>query len=78
MDDVFSIQFNELPAGSYTIQLADLLGNRVIQQNALVNGIGQTETMHIPGSVAQGFYYVRILDEKNNVVSTQKLVVERW
>ena len=78
MDDVVSIQFNELPAGNYTIQLADLLGNRVIQQNALVNGIGQTETMHIPGSLAQGFYYVRILDEKNNVVSMQKLVVERW
>ncbi|HSZ34210.1 MAG TPA: T9SS type A sorting domain-containing protein [Puia sp.] len=78
MDDVVSIQFNELPAGNYTIQLADLLGNRVIQQNALVNGIGQTETMHIPGSIAQGFYYVRILDEKNNVVSMQKLVVERW
>ncbi len=55
MDDVVSIQFNELPAGNYTIQLADLLGNRVIQQNALVNGIGQTETMHIPGSIAQGF-----------------------
>jgi Secretion system C-terminal sorting domain len=78
MDDVFSIQFNELPPGNYTIQLADLLGNRVIQQNAVVNGAGQTETVHIPGSVAQGFYYVRILDEKNNVVNMQKLVVERW
>jgi hypothetical protein len=27
---------------------------------------------------AQGIYYIRILDEKNNVVVTQKLVVERW
>jgi hypothetical protein len=78
MDDVVSIQFNELPSGVYTIQLADLLGNRVIQQNASITSVGQTESMHIPGNIAQGFYYVRILDEKNNVVSTQKLVVERW
>jgi Secretion system C-terminal sorting domain len=78
MDDVVSIQFNELPSGNYTIQLADLLGNRVVQQNATIISAGQTETLHIPGSIAQGFFYIRILDEKNNVVSTQKLVVERW
>ncbi len=78
MDDVVSIQFNQLPTGAYTIQLADLLGNRVIQQHAEIKNTGQTETMHIPGTIAQGFYYIRILDEKNNVVSTQKLVVERW
>jgi Secretion system C-terminal sorting domain len=78
MDDVVNIQFNELPPGHYTIQLANDLGKRVIQQKALVIVQGQTETMHIPHYTAQGFYYIRILDEKNNVVSTQKLVMERW
>lgn len=78
MDDIVSIQFNELPSGAYTIQLADLMGNRVVQQSAIIAGVAQTETLHIPGSIAQGFYYIRILDEKNNVVGTQKLIVERW
>ena len=78
MDDEVSIQFNELPPGNYTVHLANALGRRVIQQKATITGHGQTEIMHIPHYTAQGFYYIRILDEKNNVVSTQKLVVERW
>jgi hypothetical protein len=76
--DEVSIQFNELPPGNYTIQLTNVLGRRVIQQKAIIAGHTQTETMHLPGKTAQGFYYIRILDEKNNVVGTQKLVVERW
>jgi DNA-binding beta-propeller fold protein YncE len=78
MDDEVSIQFNDLQPGHYTIQLANLLGSSIVKQNATITGNTQTEIMHIPGSIAQGFYYIRILDEKNNVVGTQKLVVERW
>ena len=78
MDDEVSVQFNELQPGNYTIQLANLLGGRVMQQNATITGHTQTEVLHIPGQAPQGFYYIRILDEKNNVVGTQKLVVERW
>ncbi len=78
MDDVLSIQFNELSPGHYTIQLASLVGEKVVQQNATVIGQAQTEIMHIPGFIAQGFYYIRILDERNNVVATQKLILERW
>ncbi len=78
LDDEVSIQFNELQSGNYTIQLASEFGKRVIQQKVKITGHGQTEIMHIPHYTSQGFYYIRILDEKNNVVSTQKLVVERW
>jgi hypothetical protein len=78
LDDEVSIQFNALQAGRYTIELADALGKKVIQQKAAVTGHTQTEIMHIPGSTAQGFYYIRILDERNTIVGTQKLVVERW
>jgi hypothetical protein len=78
LDDDVSIQFNELPPGNYTIQLANALEKRVIQQKAAISGNGQTEIMHLPHYTSQGFYYIRILDEKNNVVGTQKLVVERW
>lgn len=76
--DELSIQFNELPSGSYTIQLADLMGKKMLEQHANITGISQTERMQIPRNAAQGFYYIRILDENNHVVSIQKLVVERW
>ena len=78
MDDEVSIQFNGLKPGNYTIQLASVLGNAVLKQKATIIGNIQTELVHIPGSTAQGFYYVSILDENNKVVGTQKLVVERW
>ena len=78
MNDEFSIQFNELRSGNYTIQLVDALGKKLIQQKVVVTGITQTEIVHIPHYTAQGFYYIRILDEKNNVAGSQKLAVERW
>jgi hypothetical protein len=50
----------------------------VLKQKVTVIGNTQTQLVHIPGSAAQGFYYVSILNENNKVVGTQKLVVERW
>jgi Secretion system C-terminal sorting domain len=78
MDDEVGIQFNQLPPGDYTIQLANSLGKKVIEKKVTITSSAQTEFMHLAHYTSQGFYYIRILDEKNNVVSTQKLVVERW
>ncbi len=76
--DEVSVQFNELPPGNYTIQLANILGKKPIEKKVSISGHTQTETLRIPGSTAQGFYYIRIIDENNIVVGIQKLVVERW
>jgi Secretion system C-terminal sorting domain len=78
MDDIVNLQFNELQPGNYTIQLADVVGRIAVQQKITIIGNTQTEIMHIPPDATQGFYYIRILDEKNNEVGTQKLIVERW
>ena len=77
LEDDVSIQFNGLPPGNYTIQLSNIMGIKVGQQKAVITGLTQTETMHIPRYAAQGFYYVRIVNERNQVVATQTLVVER-
>jgi hypothetical protein len=76
--DEVNVQFNELPAGKYTIQMANVLGRKTIEKKVVITEPTQTELMRIPGFTAQGFYYIRILDESNNVVGIQKLVVERW
>lgn len=76
--DEVSIQFNELPRGKYTIQLANVLGKKVMQQKVIITANNQTELLHIPSYTAQAFYYIHILNEKNIVVSTHKLAVERW
>lgn len=78
LDDNVSIQFHEMPPGNYTVQLANETGKNLLQQKLRITGEGQSETLHIPHHTSQGFYYIQILDEKNNIVDTQKLIVERW
>lgn len=76
--DEVNIQFNDLPTGNYKIELADPLGRKVIQQKVKLTRQSQTELIQIPTITAQAFYYIRILNEKNALVSTHKLAVERW
>lgn len=76
--DEVNIQFNDLPNGRYLIELADPLGRKVIQQRVMLTRQGQTALIQIPTITAQAFYYIRILNEKNALVSTHKLAVERW
>jgi hypothetical protein len=76
--DEVNIQFNDLPAGKYIIELADPLGRKIIQQKVKLTRQSQTELIQIPIITAQAFYYIRILNEKNALVGTHKLAVERW
>jgi hypothetical protein len=75
--DEVKVQFRELPPGNYTIQLTNVLGRMVMQQKATITGNAQTEVLQIPTLAAQGFYYIRVINEKQQVVSVQKLAVER-
>jgi hypothetical protein len=76
--DEVNIQFSDLPMGKYTIELADPLGRKVLTQKVSVTRLTQTTLMQIPTATAQAFYYIRILNEKNILVSTHKLALERW
>lgn len=75
--DEVNVQFAGLPPGNYTIELVSSLGKTVMQQKAIISGNVQTVALQISTITAQGFYYIRVLNEKQNVVSIQKLAVER-
>jgi hypothetical protein len=75
--DEFNVQFSNLKPGNYTIQLADAVGNGVMAHKVNVVQAAQTENIHFSPDNAQGFYFLRVLDENNTVVSTQILVVIR-
>jgi len=76
--DEINIRFNDLPPGNYTIQMANVLGRKVLEQKVTIVRHTQTATLHISGYTAQGLYYIRILDKNDNVVGVQTLAVERW
>jgi hypothetical protein len=75
LSDEFNVQFSNLKPGNYTIQLADAVGNGVMMHKVHVVQDSQTENIHFSPDNAQGFYFLKILDENNAVVSTQILVV---
>ena len=73
--DEFNVQFNNLKPGNYTVQLADAVGNGVMSHKVNLTLASQTENIHFSPDNAQGFYFLRILDENNSIVTTQILVV---
>jgi len=75
--DAFNIQFNDLKAGNYTVELSDVVGTPLLQQKIKVNLLSQTEVIHFSGNNAQGFYFLKVLDENKITVFTQIMVVGR-
>ncbi len=75
-NDQFRIQFNQLEAGSYTIQVTDVMGRQVIQQIVNVNGEEQIQTVKLQSASAKGIYLVKVTDHANRSVYSTKIVVQ--
>jgi hypothetical protein len=72
----FALQFGQLDAGEYTVQMTDIMGRQVLQRIVNVSGEGQTETIRIDKQTAQGFYLVKVIDKNSKAVFSKKLVVQ--
>jgi len=70
----FTVQFN-LSSGKYRVEVKDALGRQVLLSQAAISGKGQTSTLHLPATSTKGFYLVKIVDEHNRTVYSQKLLV---
>lgn len=72
----FVIQFNQLEAGSYTIQVTDVTGRQVVQQQVSLSGENQAQTIKLGSSAAKGMYMVKVSDQTSKAVFTTKVVVQ--
>ncbi|MGH2553515.1 MAG: T9SS type A sorting domain-containing protein [Chitinophagaceae bacterium] len=72
----FTIQFNDLPAGSYTILVTDVTGRQLIQQFVNVGGEKQVQVVKLPASSAGGVYLVKVSAPDNKSVYNTKIVVQ--
>ena len=72
----FTIQFNDLAAGSYTIRVTDVTGRQVIQQEVNVGGDKQYQVIKIPASSSAGVYLVKVTDPNSKSVFSTKIVVQ--
>lgn len=72
----FVIQFNQLEAGSYTIQVTDVTGRQVVQQQVSLSGENQAQTVKLNPSASKGIYMVKVSDQSSKAVFTTKVVVQ--
>ena len=72
----FVIQFGQLDAGNYTIQVSDATGRQVLQQVVNVNAEGQVQKIRLDNSTAKGVYLVKVLDANSKTSYSTKIVVQ--
>lgn len=76
INNKFSLQFNKLEAGEYTVQLTDVMGRLLLQRIINVGGKNQTEAITLTESAAKGIYLVKIVDKNSKAVYSKKLIVQ--
>jgi Secretion system C-terminal sorting domain len=75
-DNVFALRFNKLEAGSYTIEVSDIMGRLTQQRRISINGNSQTENIKLDPAAARGVYLVKVAGQNSNTVFTQKIIVQ--
>jgi hypothetical protein len=72
----FAIQFNQLEAGNYSVQVTDVMGRQVIQKMVNISGDNQTQSIKLNPSVTKGVYLVKVTDANSKTVYSTKVVVQ--
>lgn len=72
----FVIQFNQLEAGNYTVQVTDVTGRQVVQQLVNVSGENQAQTIKLTPAASKGIYLVKVTDQRSKNVFSTKVVVQ--
>jgi hypothetical protein len=74
--DQFSMQFEKVPAGEYTMELTDVMGRIVAKKRVSVTSESRVELISLKASNAKGVYLVRLADNTQKNVFEQKIVVQ--
>jgi len=72
----FFMQFSQLPEGSYTIRLTDVMGRQVLQQEVIITSESQVQPIHLERAAAKGVYLVKVADQNSKNIFSTKLVVQ--
>ena len=72
----FVIQFNQLEAGNYNIQVTDIMGRQVVQQAVTINGDNQAQSIKLNSATSKGVYLVKVTDQSRKAVYSSKVSVQ--
>lgn len=72
----FVMQFNQLEAGNYKLQVTDVMGRQVLQQAVTISGENQAQTIKLNPATSKGVYLVKVTDQSSKAVYSTKVVVQ--
>lgn len=75
-DNKFTIQFNDLTAGNYMLELVGMSGQPVLKKNIAISTKTNIQTITFPATNAKGLYLVRLVTANKKAVFEQKLMVQ--
>ncbi|MEP7164117.1 MAG: T9SS type A sorting domain-containing protein [Ferruginibacter sp.] len=70
------ISFENYQAGEYELQLMDLSGKILSTESAAINSKIQTLDYKLPLSIAKGTYLLKVVNNTNKVLNTEKIIVQ--
>ena len=72
----FRVSFHNRQLGRYDIQVVDLTGRLLSQKTVNIQNEGQVAEIDLRGSLANGTYLVKVLNNAKKTVLADKLIVE--
>ncbi len=72
----FSLNFNSVPFGDYTLAVTDVLGRNVLQRRVTIEVENQTQTVNLKPTSSKGTYLVRLVSRNDQTVFEQKVLVQ--
>jgi hypothetical protein len=75
-DNKFTIQFNDLSNGTYTLELVGMSGQPILRRNIAIASKTNIQTITFPAASAKGLYLVRLVTANKKAVFEQKLMIQ--
>lgn len=75
-DYKFIVEFNQLAKGSYTLQVTDVMGRHILQQEINITGENQTQNVNLNPAVTKGVYMLKMTEHNNKSSFSTKVVVQ--
>lgn len=76
INNQFAVQFKDLEAGTYTIQVTDVLGRNVVQQIMTLSGENQVQPVRLGAAANKGVYMVKVTNNNRQAVYSTKITVQ--
>ena len=76
-NNMFMVRFTNLEPGAYYLELTDIHGRKILARELTIKAGTHTETVRIPPKSSIGIYLVKVINEKNRQVFSEKLMVKQ-